>query len=1569
MSLNHAHEGYEYQDLIASYFILKEVLLGNLDSKFSIDKKNIENDRFDDIVIKNSKEIQRKQIKYSNRDTGKKLTKDYLSVDSYYQIALHCLYETWKNLGAYNTEFRLCLAWDEPIDDNITGVLIEQSSDISSFATFPTKIFKIDLDKLWIECTDSNTSNFNGWNSLKNHVIKYKIDRQDFKKFCDELIIEVAFPKASLDFNRPDNLENILIEQAEKLGIGHYPNNDVYINDFLVRLAKLAGNYRTRSAEVSVTDVLIELRVKTDFGKIEQKFDVDANLNVTSDSDYSSFLTEIHNKKTILFGEPGSGKSWFLTNFINYLLQKNIPVVRHYCFTGTDDDLLLDRIKTDTFYGNLVSSILEEFPDLITEKRNRYVANLSELNILLSKIEDPFILIIDGLDHIERVLKNSKELSEDRTRIIEAISRLEAPENISIVLGSQNVEEIKFLTEDFNYQKILIPKWTINSTKQLMDKFSRKDINFGKDNLSELLYKKSEGNPLYLTYILRSIENIQQVSQEQIESLPQYDFNLQSYYKHLTAQLERNTTADTLSCLDFSLYKNELKEIVKPAYMMEKDLKILSPVIIENASRGGIRLYHDSFRRFNLERLNEEAIQELHENIAFWLEEKGFYENQKAYRYLAKYYIEACQYKKLRKLADVDFLVNSLYQGHSETLIKNNFKHFLSVAVKKLDWPFIIYLSELNRTIYSTISEEYHSQFIENFDLFFEAICVIEGTSKANNILYFNGDKNFNNHITVRAFYILQKYNYKPMWDDVCDLFEKRISFEYFQYFISSIINDEEHLFRVFRKIIKREKYNFLEIFILEIYKYKGFGKVLELYNSIIDINYKIAELINESLEVTCCINRLTIQGIAEKKLPTLNLDFIDNYRDFELVRLFQKTIKQYVIYDIEYLSSFEESIPPKNFIYNWMKFYICFLIAEKKLTGIELEQHIVDRIEFLTSDVNFFKDNPRPYDFISLNKNLISSSIAHCLKYLVSKDSWQKVISSLSKIRHYIPLILHIENNFLNNQNIPFLIEAYERFDSLEDVTYEEHAKYAFKKAIYYGKQGNKELAKEELKKALRYITGYTYRKDTSLNEVINPLSVLNKIDPNIALEYVKKLKYLTDAVMKHTEDGKGIKWITMDWFNKLIEIDYLLGTKYLIDQLILKPTFWKLDYMFVDYLHMSFDKVNPVILNFMYRLSPINNRDKYLSGFLNVLEKLKGIDANLVKRSLIDLSERHWNDSYDPLKEANVSRLISLLDEFELKHNFIESDINTKKNLLSTTDTVEKVTGLSSLEKDDELQKYIKEKRDLTDIEADYLCDFLKEKDNEGLIITFLLRIIQQQFLSDNLACKLQKIICDLPISTEGKIILLINNFVYAKNGWFANFTEQESLKIAVSYDRDMAMKTLAEVLYSYFSTVGYFSESTANLIIALTNVGTDKNIIIDMYKSGYQVLESRLPDINNFDWQDIDSPEFLGMDYDEFAIVMLLSKSIFHDSQVQREIICAISYFMRENEGILVKPFRWFFNHYEKFNQLFIATVLELLETEKDNNKKLLAEVKESLASLHEIENIYIHDKVANLIQGNS
>lgn len=246
LSLNNAHEGYDYQDLITSYFILKEILDGNLDSVFSIDKKNTSGsipDRFDDLVITNGTRIQRKQIKYSNDTVSKTLIKDYLSSDAHYSIAIHKLFETWKNLKTPNTEFRLCLAWDEPVNEDITRVL-ELLSERSSFNYFATKVFKINLDRLWEE----NPENFNRWNSLRKYVRDNGIDRSEFNDFCNDLLIEVNLPKASLKFNRPRQLEEILIEQARNLGIGQYPNDDIYISDFLERLAKKSGEYRTRSS-------------------------------------------------------------------------------------------------------------------------------------------------------------------------------------------------------------------------------------------------------------------------------------------------------------------------------------------------------------------------------------------------------------------------------------------------------------------------------------------------------------------------------------------------------------------------------------------------------------------------------------------------------------------------------------------------------------------------------------------------------------------------------------------------------------------------------------------------------------------------------------------------------------------------------------------------------------------------------------------------------------------------------------------------------------------------------------------------------------------------------------------------------------------------------------------------------------------------------------------------------------------------------------------------------------------------------------------------------------------------
>lgn len=64
MSLEHAHKGYEYQDLLSALFIVEQLLTTN-NAKFKIDKKESKNDKFDDITIISDNGTFKRQIKYS----------------------------------------------------------------------------------------------------------------------------------------------------------------------------------------------------------------------------------------------------------------------------------------------------------------------------------------------------------------------------------------------------------------------------------------------------------------------------------------------------------------------------------------------------------------------------------------------------------------------------------------------------------------------------------------------------------------------------------------------------------------------------------------------------------------------------------------------------------------------------------------------------------------------------------------------------------------------------------------------------------------------------------------------------------------------------------------------------------------------------------------------------------------------------------------------------------------------------------------------------------------------------------------------------------------------------------------------------------------------------------------------------------------------------------------------------------------------------------------------------------------------------------------------------------------
>ncbi len=1598
MSLNNAHEGYNYQDLLTNYFILKEILSGNKKSIFSIDKKHTTGkyivttkdkngkdktveknipDRFDDLVISDGSMIQRKQIKYSNDSVARKLIKNDFANDSK-DLALYEIYKTWNELKSSNSEFRLCLAWDEPVDGDIKNVLKPIYDVEYSFQNYSTKLYKINLDNLWEE----NPEKFNRWDSLKKFVQANNIDRNDFKLFCDSLVIELELPKASLKFNAPSDLENILLAQAEKLGIGQYPNDDIYISDFLERLAQKVGEYRTRSAEITGEDILKDLRVKTDFGKIEQKFEIDQTKNIKSNEKYTLFQIQIiTNKKTLLIGEPGSGKSWFLTNFIEYLNENSKKIIRHYCFTDTEDELIEKRVSSNVFFGNLIADIIQEFPKLQEIKDKLFVSSLDELNLLFSHIDKELIIIIDGLDHINRVLKNSSTLSEDKTMIIEFISQIVLPDNISIVLGSQPVEEIRNLIDNFGYIDHRLSKWNVEDTVELMNKYFLKDELLESKLLSEYLFEKSEGNPLYLTYIIKTLMN-QRITIELINELPQYDFNLKKYYEYLTSQMDNNLTSEILSCLDFSININELENINPQSHHIEDDLKTLSPILNENFARGGMKLYHDSFRRYNIEKLEENSgLQNIYNLITKWLNKQGFYKSDKAYRYLLSYYIKIDKFKKVKKYATNDFLTKSLYHGYSESIIKINYDNFLYVAKETQDWSLFIYISELNRTMQSTLSDSYN-EFEEKFELYFEAIGLIYGFEKANEILYFDGKQNFSDEKLAEAFYISELNGYYPNWKKLEKYFTD-ININNFKFYICYLIDTnkiDNFIDRRIYQLIEDGESDFFDIFIKEIYRKYGISKIIESVDLLkIDNINEISKNINDILFSINASKSLLIKQKVYSELEEFTLDIFnqDYYHENKLHELY-RTLDKAAYQDINKLKEFVIKIEPSTFLEAWIKFSINIFIFEDDLsygrikTYKEFEKKLIDNfstLQYYTSDTTQYFNH----------RFVIVEPILRTFKYI--KSQWKELIDVFIILQktplEFAFIKTGLFDDFKCKENIKFLIKLNEenlKKDERSSEGYSFLTEGALHMLSFYSIANKPKKAKKEFKKAISYITAYTFRKDTTLSEIIEPLDSLSRVNQKFSLQYTKKLLPLNLTVQNHSEDGKGIRWLYIHWFEKFLQVDKQLASSFLINRFLYDSWFWKYEYMFIDFIQDN-QKINPLILNFLYKLSPTNDKDDYINSFCDNIYKLIETDIHLSKQSLINVLERDINNISELLSDKTIKKLYVLKNilnvsipieksnkEKETFSSFSEKRLDEKINEKLVFNKSLKTKSIDAL-----IEFFEKRDRELNDKDIIFLIHYINEQDDEDITKRLLLPIIQKRFVAkkeyyEQLKFLIESIIC----SDKLKVRLLINNFVYSQGGWFENFINKESLKKAIEIDKKSSLELLSRELGRKFNKIYYYTQSTANLIIAFEYAGLKKQNILSMYKMGFECIEYRIPHSDIFEWKQVNDRNIETMSDDEIAIVMILVKIKNLDTSIQKEIIMAINYLFKYDDKLLVKPFKWFFEHIDYFPHVSIASLFELFLVYVDVKQDFFKLIKDDFTKVKSLENLYIEKSLEELIQ---
>jgi hypothetical protein len=260
----------------------------------------------------------------------------------------------------------------------------------------------------------------------------------------------------------------------------------------------------------------------------------------------------------------------------------------------------------------------------------------------------------------------------------------------------------------------LLPGWQPDDIESLAEKLGLLATlaSSGHDdqsaNVVQQIAQRSEGNPLYATFVVREVVTRAKGGEavdipSLIDKIPFRMGDLRRYYDYLFERIEEHqavSVAETLALLDFGVSQSDLKEIYPAeAHRLSVALPVLSPILEQASAQGGFRIYHESFRRFVIEKLiaQEASISSRLEPVCNWLDQKGFLSDSRAYRFLLPTMRRANRYREILDRLSPRFIQDSLSNGHPSAAIALNLVVGAEVATRTQNWEILARINELQR--------------------------------------------------------------------------------------------------------------------------------------------------------------------------------------------------------------------------------------------------------------------------------------------------------------------------------------------------------------------------------------------------------------------------------------------------------------------------------------------------------------------------------------------------------------------------------------------------------------------------------------------------------------------------------------------------------------------------------------------------------------------------------------------------------------------------------------------------------------------------------------------------------
>lgn len=616
-------KGDEYQDFSALHIILQSYLEGE-DFEAYLEYEKVQS--IDDIVVFSGKTIRGIQIKYAINNLDVYVLEDFTDEKSPVYFGKYA--KGWKRANVDHPEFE---------------VLVELFSNRSR----DSKLERI------INADGKFTSEF----------IDGKL-RKAPKGFRDQLKIACGFEEPDADKTFQEFLKAFSFQLGQRRldDLKGYLEGEVLdhhlgISDrtVILELKKLIEKHAIELHEPITRSHLDEIfREAQGRFLLPQVFPVDTAHFVEVKKFGDTLREKIHKASSgyiVVTGLPGSGKSTLLSEFFDGIETDNrFAVCRYYCFVSPDDDHGRLRLQAESLRVNVLSELHRTFDDYLDREfdysEHRFVEALKTLGQVVSDQGIKLLILLDGLDHAER----DRQVRETVLRALPTA----LPTGIIIIVGTQELKhwEPLALREGRQDNHVPVPQFTTDETRTFL--VEKHELSIDESWVQEI-QRKSQGLPLYLRYVATWLHE-HQGNEETLEFMPEaVDGDIRKYYERLWANFERDGMSygrylcGVLAGLRFPVRADELAEFQSQVSRVEMDSAFRSLTHLFRVEEDGVSIFHDSFRVFVNNKLDESTRHTIAREILRKLKnEPG---SPRWFTYVFRYALEA---------SDTDYLLSEV---------------------------------------------------------------------------------------------------------------------------------------------------------------------------------------------------------------------------------------------------------------------------------------------------------------------------------------------------------------------------------------------------------------------------------------------------------------------------------------------------------------------------------------------------------------------------------------------------------------------------------------------------------------------------------------------------------------------------------------------------------------------------------------------------------------------------------------------------------------------------------------------------------------------------------------------